>query len=179
MTQFVAGPAETRHDRADRNAEYGGGLFIGEIVEVEQHHGGTKPRVEFTERERELLAQGLVEMRLFGAALFEGAEGRPGCGQHVPVTDQVGALSPVHVDIGVSQDRQQPRSRVPPVEPVEGAECSDEGLLDEVLGVGLVSGEPSGHSQQQPDLRFDLLAEGADPRPIVRCCLALHTLLTR
>ena len=93
--------------------------------------------------------------------------------------DDAGPTAPMHVRVGVAQNRQQPRSRVLSVETVGGTVRAQQSLLDQVLGVGMHGGHRVRDSQQDRDFRLDVVAERLPPYDVVMLPECTHVYVTR
>lgn len=94
-------------------------------------------------------------------------------GQLAYIGKDLRALSPSPVDVGVSEDGQKPSSGVLSVETIYGFECSQQRLLDEVLGTGGLVGEGECDSVEKLNLGDDISSH----RLMAELCadLNLHT----
>ena len=140
-------PMESRHHGADRDVEHLGDLLVREPLDVGEEHRESEVVRELLERLLHLVVGEEVEKLLLGRHAG-------GCGLHrtetlvqVQVLDvaeigllRASLLGPVLVDVGVGEDPEQPCPQVGALlERVEAPETPQVGLLDEVLGVGLIA----------------------------------------
>ncbi len=134
VAQALTGPAQATHHRPDRDPERLGGLLVRQLVDVDEVD-------DLAELERERV-EGGVEV------LVENADHEGGLGLRclvlgrvcppgdlIRVVQEVGAPAAHPVDLGVPQDRQQPRPRVATIEAIDRPIGAHERVLDQVLGL--------------------------------------------
>jgi len=78
-------------------------------------------------------------------------------GRFVGISEQLRALAPVTVDLGVPQDGQQPGPRVPAIEGVQCSPGAQQGVLHDVFGVGGLARQGRCDPQQDRQLGQDQL----------------------
>ena len=135
-----------------------GDLGVGQLLDVDEQQHRTKSGVQGGERRLDPVVHDRVDDGVFGAAGDRDAEGGAVPGVDA-VTEQLGALPAQRVQVGVPQDGQQPGPGVGAVETADVAVGADQGVLDQVLGVGPGTGQGVRDSQQDLDLRLDVDAE--------------------
>jgi len=136
LAQAPAGPADSRHDGPDRAVHDGRDLAVAETLHEGQQHGGAIVVRQLSQRHFEVLCGervGYVARRRSLQSVSDRVE-----------VDRDPAVLPlvVAVDEDVSENLEHPRFQIGPLlEAVEVYVGAQVGVLDEILGVGLVPRE--------------------------------------
>lgn len=150
---------ETTHDRPDRDVEELCDLGVREAVDVDEDDDAAEPLGERLQRVEHDGIERLAHDDRFRrvpavVVLGEAFEGE------ILIIEQFGTTTAGPVYLRVAHDREEPRSGVAAVEGVDRAERPQQGVLDEVLGVGRSRHECPGDPQQKVDLGDDVASEG-------------------
>ena len=159
--KLLPGPVEAGHDGPDRNPEDGGGVLVGETLDVDQEHDLTVERVELLDRLHHLAAGDAVEDLLL-RPLAEVVAHLVVEGELADVVDAhrlpVGLLEAIPVK--VAHYREEPGlhvgSRLVGMLVAQGA---GEGVLDQVLGLVGVAAQPQGAPVERVEVADRLLRE--------------------
>lgn len=94
------------------------------------------------------------------------------------VFDNVGTLTPMHVDVSAPQNCQQPGPRMVAIEMVYRAPCTNQCLLDEIISICSAASERARDAQKHLDFRFNVLPEPCTLAGLTthRSCLDLASL---
>lgn len=171
----MACPVQPAHHRARRNAERGGRVVIGKRVDIDELHHLAKLRRQRPESEgdpRNVVGGcGLVLGARRGRVATVDFSGHVGA-----VSEKCRALAAVAVDVGVAHDREEPRPRRAAIEGVQRTKRSQEGVLDQVLGVVRVGRDRARDTEEHLEVRGD---DGIEARcscwRAFRCCVAWVT----
>ena len=129
---------QSAHHRSGGDAESLGGRGVGEATDVDEFHHRAEWLIEACQCCFDLGIEADIDHRV---GLFVAGQLSDPVGTAVGVAQQLGTSAPISIDVGVAQNRQQPRTRVTTVEAVDGAVCAQQGVLHQVLGVCVVTGE--------------------------------------
>ena len=148
---------QAAHHGADRDAEHVGRVGVRAAVPVDdlddpRKRGGrsSSARATAASSARSTNAVGGRSRSMPGSAWRRRSRARRPAG------------APQAVEVRVAHDGQQPGPGVAPVEGVDRAVGSKEGVLDEVLGVGLAPGERPGHTVEDVEFGHDVQLERVD-----------------
>jgi hypothetical protein len=146
----VTGTVEAAHHRADGHPQHVSGLLVGQPVEVDQPHDPLELVRKRFERLLDRGVEGIAQGVLLCAVVRRLALEHPVACLGVP--EQLGPATADAVHLRVAHDRQQPRSRIPAVEPLDRPVGPQQRVLDQVLGVCAVAGERHRDAQQDVEL---------------------------
>ena len=158
LLEEPASPEQATHHRADRDVEDVGDLLVGEVLQVGEDHRQPEVDGHRVDGPQHVVGEQPVEE---GALRVLGDVGRvpgdePVLHRVALVLDDVALLRrpAVPVDEGVREDLVEPGLDVgPALELVEEAEGPEDRVLDQVLGVAGVLGQPQGGCVEAVEVR--------------------------
>ena len=148
------------HDRSQRDAELICSFSIAQAPQVNEFDRLSEPVRERIEGLLDVRIKDRVDHLMFKLVLIADRCRRKPIHFDIWIPEEVRATTACPVDLGVAQYREQPGSGVTPIKSRDCLVGPDDGVLNQVFGIGMVTGERASDSIQHIELRKHVLFEG-------------------